>query len=45
LAVPILIAIWAVGTLVCQLEAARGLCRLMRWLGRTDAQVAFKRAD
>ena len=45
LAVPILIVAWFVGTLMGQLQAARGLCSLMCWFGRADAQPAFMRAE
>jgi hypothetical protein len=45
LAVPILIAVWAIGTARGQLQAARGLCALMRWLGRAKEQPAFRRAE
>lgn len=38
LAIPVLIAIWLVGTLLGQRQAARGQCGLMRWFGRADAQ-------
>jgi hypothetical protein len=42
---PILIVVWFVGTLRGQSQAARGLCSLMRWAGRGDAQPAYKRAE
>jgi hypothetical protein len=45
LAVPILIAVWAIGTLRGQLQARRGLCTLMRWFGRAELQPNFERAD
>jgi hypothetical protein len=45
LAVPILIAVWAIGTVRGQLQAARGLCALMRWFGRAEAQPAYRRAE
>jgi len=44
LAVPILIVVWAVGTLIGQRQAARGLCTLMRWFGRAEAQPGYRRA-
>jgi hypothetical protein len=44
LAIPILIAVWAIGTARGQLQAARGLCALMRWFGRAGEQPAFRRA-
>jgi hypothetical protein len=42
---PILVAVWFAGTLLAQREAARGLCSLMRWCGRGEAQPAYRRAD
>jgi hypothetical protein len=45
LAVPILIAVRAIGTLRGQLQAARGKCSLMRWFGRADAEPALKRGQ
>jgi hypothetical protein len=38
LAIPVLVVVWFVCTLLGQLEAARGLCTLMRWFGRAEAQ-------
>lgn len=35
--IPVLIAVWFCGTLWGQLQAARGDCSLMRWLGRAEA--------
>jgi hypothetical protein len=42
---PILVAVWFSGMLLSQREAARGLCGLMRWFGRAEAQPAYKRAE
>jgi hypothetical protein len=44
LAVPILVLIWSLGTVISQVQASRGLCALMRWFGRADAQPAYWRA-
>ena len=45
LAIPILVVVWLAGTLRGQIQAARGLCWLMRRFGRTDAQPALMRAE
>ena len=41
---PVLIAVWFFGTLWGQIQAARGDCSLMRWLGRAEALPSPERA-
>jgi hypothetical protein len=43
--IPVQIAIWFGGTLWGQLQAARGECSLMRWLGQGELLASLQRAD
>jgi hypothetical protein len=43
--IPVQIAVWFGGTLWGQLQAARGNCSLMRWLGQEALLASLQRAD
>jgi len=43
--IPVQIVVWFAGTLWGQLQAARGRCSLMRWLGQGEMLASLQRAD
>jgi hypothetical protein len=45
LVIPVQIVVWFGGTLWGQLQAARGKCSLMRWLGQEELLLSLQQAD